>query len=155
MLGRPVGALFSVSVVCSETPPAGVPAASLEAGPSPTSLVAMTLTAYSTPPVSPVMVWVAPVTVAWETSASVSQLSAASFHCTLYPVTAEPPLEEGACQEASSFLDLAPPRHGQVQWLSGHRSYCLRRHAREGLGVVVIVGEGHLHFDSLAQVGQG
>ena len=62
---------------------AGVPFATVEAGLSPSSLVAMTLTAYSTPPVRPVMVWVVPVTVAWETSAAVSQLSAASFHCTL------------------------------------------------------------------------
>ena len=43
----------------------------------------MTRTAYSTPPVSPAMVCVMPVTVASETSAAVSQLSAASFHCTL------------------------------------------------------------------------
>ena len=50
---------------------------------SPMSLTAMTRTVYSTPSVSPVMVWVVPVTVASETSSAVSQLSAASFHCTL------------------------------------------------------------------------
>ena len=112
MVGRPVGALFSA---------AGVPLASVEAGLSPSSLVAMTLTAYSTPPVSPVMVWVVPVTVVWETSAAVSQLSAASFHCTLYPVTAEPPLDDGACQDASSSWTWSPLGHGQALGGGGHR----------------------------------
>ena len=39
----------------------------------------------------------------------------------------------------------------------GCRSYCLRRHAGQGLGVVPVVGEGHLYLDglSLFPVGQG
>ena len=43
--------------------------------------------------------WLVPVTTASDTSAGVSHLSAASFHCTLYPVTAEPPSEAGASQD--------------------------------------------------------
>ena len=52
-------------------------------GPAPTSLTALTRTLYSTPSVSPVMVYVVPDAVASETSDSVSQLSTAFFHCTL------------------------------------------------------------------------
>ena len=37
-----------------------------------------------------------------------SHLSAASFHCTLYPVTVEPPLDDGACQDASSSWTWSP-----------------------------------------------
>ena len=48
------------------------------------------------------MVWVLPVTTASETSSGVSQLSIAVFHCTLYPVTAEPPSLAGASQDTSS-----------------------------------------------------
>ena len=47
------------------------------------------------------MVWVIPVTTASETSSGVSQLPIAFFHCTLYPVTAEPPSLSGASQETS------------------------------------------------------
>ena len=80
----------------------GVPVASSDGGPSPTSLTAMTLTAYSTPSVSPVMVWVIRLAVSSETSAGVSQLPAVSFHCTQYSVMAEPPSVEGASQDTSS-----------------------------------------------------
>ena len=61
----------------------GVPVCSTEGGLSPTPLVARTRTLYSTPSVSPVMVWMVPDAVASETSAGVSQLSALSCHCTL------------------------------------------------------------------------
>ena len=54
------------------------------------------------------MVYVVPVTVASETSASESQLSADSFHCTLYPVISAPPFDDGACQEASSSWISSP-----------------------------------------------
>ena len=72
--------------------------------PSPTALTAMTRTAYSTPSVSPLMVWVVPVTVSSETSSAVSQLPLVCFHCTLYPVTGEPPSLAGASQVTSREL---------------------------------------------------
>ena len=61
----------------------GVPLPSSEGRLSPTSLMARTRTEYSVPSVSPVMVWLVPVAAASDTSSGVSQLSAASFHCTL------------------------------------------------------------------------
>ena len=82
IVGRPVGALFSGSGGCSGTA-AGVAAASAETGPSPAPLVARTRSVYWTSPVSPVIVWPVPVTVACETSAGVSQLAVVCFHSTV------------------------------------------------------------------------
>ena len=63
---------------------------------------AMTRTVYSVPSFRPLMVCDVPVTIVSDTLVGVSQLSAASFHCTLYPVIAEPPSLAGALQEATS-----------------------------------------------------
>ena len=54
------------------------------------------------------MVWVVPVTVAWETSVAVSQLPVVCFHSTVYLVTLEPPLDDGAVQDASSVPGWVP-----------------------------------------------
>ena len=122
----------------------GVPVTSSDGGPSPTSLTAMTLTAYSTPSVSPAMVWGVRLTVASKTSAGVSQLSAGPL-----------PLHLVAGDGRAAVAGWGFPGHvqragvvrGDVQALRSIRHRCFgcnrrRRLAGQRLLVIVVVVEG-------------
>ena len=90
MVGAPVAAVLEAPPCCDDAWARAVSVRSVEGGPSPTLLVAMTRTAYPVSSDRLMMVYEVPVVVAEETSASVCQLPVASFHWIRREFSGEP-----------------------------------------------------------------